>query len=144
LSLRERLDGVPLASIGGMAAIIRTSGCLTLLALALTASSGGAGNQVAWSVHVGDAAVTLPAGLFDGRALPTKGGRWHCVADKLLRQDTAGNTFSTLTVRCDDGETTVSASASCTIGGHESKQLSFELAEKSSVRNAIRAECTDG
>jgi hypothetical protein len=74
----------------------------------------------------------------------TKGARWHCVADKLLRQDPAGNTFSTLTVRCDDGETPVSASASCAIGGHDIKQLSFELLEKTSLKNAIRAECTDG
>jgi hypothetical protein len=124
--------------------MVRASGCLTLVAVMLAATSGGAGNQVTWSVHVGEAVVTLPAGLFDSRPLPTKGARWHCVADKALRQDPAGNTFSTLTVRCDDGETTVSASASCSIGGHDTKQLAFELVEKTSMKNAIRAECADG
>jgi len=124
--------------------MLRAAGFSTVAALVLTASTGGAGNQVTWSVHIGDALVTLPSGLFDGRALPTKGVRWHCVADKALRQDPAGNTFSTLTVRCDDGETTVSAAASCAIGGHDSKQLAFELVEKTSLKNAIRAECTDG
>jgi hypothetical protein len=124
--------------------MVRISGCLTFVALTLAASSGGAGNQVTWAVHVGEAVVTLPPGLFDSRALPIKGARWHCVADKVLRQDPAGNTFSTLTVRCDDGETTVSASASCAIGGHDSRQLSFELVEKTSLKNAIRAECNDG
>jgi hypothetical protein len=88
--------------------------------------------------------VTLPPGLFDSRPLLTRGVRWHCVADKVLRQDTGGNTFSTLTVRCDDGETTVSASASCAIGAHDRSQLSFELLEKSNVKNTIRAECSDG
>ena len=125
--------------------MVRTSGGLAGVALMLTASSGGAGNQVTWTVHVGDAVVALPAALFASRTLPTKGARWHCDADKVLRQDTAGNTFSTLTVRCNDGETTVSASASCAIGGHDSRQLSFELAEKTAdLRNAIRAECSDG
>ena len=114
------------------------------LAFVLTASSVGAGNQVTWTAHVGEASVPLPSGLFGGRILPTVGTRWHCVADKVLRQDSAGNTFSTLSVRCDDGETTVIASASCAIGGRETKQLSFELAEKTTnVRNAVRAECAE-
>jgi hypothetical protein len=124
--------------------MIRMSGGLALVALMLVTASGGAGNQVTWNAHVGDVVVTLPSGLFDGRALPTKGARWHCVADKVLRQDAGGNTFSTLTVRCDDGETTVSSSASCAIGAHDHNQLSFELLEKSNLRNTIRAECSDG
>ncbi len=125
--------------------MVRISGMLTVGALMLTASSGGAGNQVVWSVHVGDAAVPVPSGLFDSRPLPTKGTHWQCLADKVLRQDAAGNTFSTLTVRCNDGETTISASASCSIGAHDSRQLAFELVEKTTnLKNAIRAECTDG
>lgn len=120
-------------------------GSLCLLAVMLTASRGGAGNQVTWTARIGETSVALPSGLFSGRVLPTVGVRWHCVADKALRQDAGGNTFSTLGVRCDDGETTVLASASCAIGAREQKQLSFELAEKATnVRNAIRAECTDG
>jgi hypothetical protein len=116
-----------------------------LLAFMLAATRGGAGNQVTWTAHIGETSVALPAGLFSGRVLPTIGTRWHCIADKALRQDAGGNTFSTLGVRCDDGETTVLASASCAIGARENKQLSFELSEKTSnVRNAIRAECTDG
>src|SRR5580704_15906521 len=115
----------------------RTSGGLAFAALMLAASSGGAGNQVNWTVHVGETAVPLPSGQFDGRPLPTKGSRWRCVADKALRQDAAGNTFSTLTVRCDDGDSTVTASASCAIGAHDSRQLSFELAEKAAnVKNS--------
>jgi hypothetical protein len=111
----------------------------------LTASSGGAGNQVAWSVQIGEAAVPMPPALFDSHPLPTKGTHWRCVADKALRQDTAGNTFSTLTVRCNDGETTISSSASCAIGAHDTKQISFELVEKTTnLRNAIRAQCMDG
>lgn len=125
--------------------LMQTSPALVSLALMLSASSGDAANTVSWSVHSGDAAVTLPPGLFEGRLVPTKGTRWHCVADKALRQDAAGNTFSTLTVLCEDGESTVSSSASCTIGAHETRQLSFEVAEKTaSVRNAIRAECSGG
>jgi hypothetical protein len=125
--------------------VARTAGGLTLVALMLAASSGDAGNQVTWTVHIGDGVVPLPPGLFDSRPLPTRGTRWRCVADKVLRQDTGGNTFSTLSVRCDDGDSTVSASASCAIGAHDSKQLSFELAERTAnVKNAIRAECTDG
>ena len=126
-------------------AMVRASARLTLLALMLAASSGEAGNQVIWSVHVGDSVVPLPAAQFDSRPLPSKGSRWSCVADKALRQDAVGNTFSTLTIRCNDGETTVSSSASCSIGGHDSKELSFELLERTtSLKNAIRAECTDG
>lgn len=125
--------------------LIRTSPVLVSFALMLSASSGDAANAVNWSVHSGDAAVPLPPGLFEGKLVPTKGMRWHCVADKALRQDAGGNTFSTLTVRCEDGESAVSSSASCTIGAHETSSLSFEIAEKSTnVRNAIRAECSGG
>ncbi len=89
--------------------------------------------------------VPMPSGLFDGRPLPTTGTHWRCFADKVLRQDAAGDTFSTLTVRCNDGETTISASASCAFGAHDARQLSFELVEKTTnLRNAIRAECADG
>jgi hypothetical protein len=125
--------------------MVRRAAWLVFAALTLSASSVGADNQVAWTVHVGETAVSLPPGLFSGRPLPIKGSRWHCMADKALRQDTAGNTFSTLTVRCDDSETNVSASASCAIGAHDTRQLGFELLEKTtSVKNDIRAECTDG
>jgi hypothetical protein len=125
--------------------MVRAAARLTLVALMLAASSGEAGNQVIWTVHVGDAVVPLPAALFDGRPLPTRGTRWSCVADKALRQDAGGNTFSTLTIRCNDGETTVSSSASCAIGAHDNKQLSFELSERTtSLKNAIRAECAEG
>ncbi len=125
--------------------MVRAAAQLTLLALMLAAPSGEAGNQVIWTVHVADSTVPLPTALFDGRALPTKGSRWSCVADKVLRQDAGGNTFSTLTIRCSDGETTVSSSASCAIGAHDNKQLAFELLEKTTgLKNAIRAECTDG
>jgi len=111
----------------------------------LAASSGEAGNQVIWTVRVADSTVPIPAALFDARPLPTKGSRWSCLADKALRQDAGGNTFSTLTIRCNDGETTVSSSASCSIGAHDNKQLAFELLEKTTgLKNAIRAECTDG
>jgi hypothetical protein len=125
--------------------MVRASAKLTLLALMLAASSGEAGNRVIWSVHIGDSVVPLPDALFNGRPLPTRGTRWSCVADKALRQDAGGNTFSTLTIRCNDGETTVSSSASCSIGAHDDKQLSFELLEKTTgLKNAVRAECTDG
>ena len=120
--------------------MIRTSGWLTLAALTLSSSSSGAGNQVTWSLHIGETAVSLPAALFDNRVLPVTGTRWRCVADKILRQDVTGNTFNTLTVRCDDGESTVSASASCAIGAHDSRQLSFELLERTTgAKSAIRA-----
>jgi hypothetical protein len=111
----------------------------------LAASSGGAGNRVAWNVHVGEAVVPVPSGVFESRPLPTAGTHWHCLVDKVLRQDAVGDTFSTLTVRCNDGETTISASASCAIGAHDTRQLSFELMEKTTnAKNAIRAECSDG
>ena len=124
--------------------MIRATSLLTFVAVMLGASSGGAGNSVNWTIHVGDVTVAVPPGLFDGRPLPTKGARWRCVADKVLRQDSAGNTFSTLTARCDDGETTVSAAASCAIGAHDRNQLSFELLEKNNLKNTIRADCSDG
>ena len=125
--------------------MVRIAAWLSFAALTLVASSGDAGNKVTWSVHVGDVPVALPAGLFDGRALPVRGARWHCTAAKALRQDDGGNTFSTLTIVCDDGETKVSSSASCSIGAHDTRQLAFELLEKTtSFKNAIRAECGDG
>jgi len=124
--------------------MVRTFKGLVLVALMLATSSSGAGNQVTWTARVGEVVVPLPPGLFDGRPLPTKGARWHCVADKALRQDAGGNTFSTLTARCDDGETTVTSSASCAIGAHDRNQLSFELLEKNNLKNTIRAECADG
>jgi hypothetical protein len=96
-------------------------------------------------VHVGDVLVTLPPALFVGRPLPTKGARWQCLVDKALRQDATGNTFSTLTVHCNDGETTISAAASCTIGGRDAERLGFELDERTTnLKNVIRAECEDG
>lgn len=125
--------------------MVRFTAFLAFAALALCASSGGADNQVAWTVRVGDVAVPVPPGLFAGRPLPIKGTRWHCVADKALRQDTVGNTFSTLTIRCDDAETSVSASASCAIGAHDNRQLGFERVEKTTnVKNESRGECADG
>ncbi len=120
---------------------------LAALAVLFWAASGGADNQVQWSVHTDDAggagvAVPLPAALFKDHALPTRGARWRCLADKVLRQDATGNTFSTLTVHCSDGETTVSSSASCLIGTHHSDRLSIELVERTtSQRNLLRAEC---
>jgi hypothetical protein len=125
--------------------MVRTAAWLSLAALTFAASSVDAGNRVTWTVHIGDVPVALPAGLFDGRALPVRGARWHCTANKALRQDDGGNTFSTLTIVCDDGETKVSSSASCSIGAHDSRQLSFELLEKTTTfKNSIRAECADG
>jgi hypothetical protein len=125
--------------------MIRASAWLILVALMLAASPGGAGNQVAWTVHVSDVVVVLPPALFVGRPLPIKGTRWQCLVDKALRQDSTGNTFSTLTVRCNDEETTISAAASCAIGARDSQRLGFELQEKTTnLKNAIRAECEDG
>jgi hypothetical protein len=126
--------------------MVRASSLLAFLAVILGSSLGGADNQVRWSVHTGgaDAAATvpLPGALFKDFTLPIRGARWHCVADKFLRQDAGGNTFSTLDIRCTDGETTVSSSASCMIGSHESAKLSFELVEKTTgLTNAVRAEC---
>lgn len=127
-----------------MALVSALPGCL---AVALWASMGGADNSVRWTVHVDDsgasnAAVALPASLFKDHVLPVRGTRWHCLADKVLRQDAGGNTYSTLTVHCFDGETTVSSSASCLIGNHAVDRLSIQLVEKtSSVQNELRADC---
>jgi hypothetical protein len=116
-------------------------------AVALWATIGGADNSVRWTVHVdgsgaSSAAVALPASLFKDHALPVRGARWHCLADKVLRQDASGNTYSTLTVHCFDGETTVSSSASCLIGNHAADRLSLQLLEKTtSVQNELRADC---
>jgi hypothetical protein len=125
--------------------MVRTCAALTGVAVMLTASMGGAGNQIAWNLHVGEVAVALPTTLFTGRPLPIKATHWQCFADKSLRQDTEGNTFSTLVIRCNDAETTFSAFASCSIGGHDTDRLSFELLEKTSnAKTAIRAECANG
>jgi hypothetical protein len=114
------------------------------VAVTLYSSAGAADNQVRWNLHAGgaDAAVALPTALFKDLPLPIRGARWRCTADKVLRQDAGGNTYSTLSIHCADGETTISSSASCMIGSHESAKLSFELAEKSTaLTNAVRAEC---
>jgi hypothetical protein len=125
--------------------MVRTSAGLTVVAVMLSASLSGAGNQIAWNLHVGEIAVPLPPTLFTGRLLPTKGAHWQCFADKALRQDSEGNTFSSLTIRCNDAETTFSAFASCSVGGHDTDRLSFELLEKTSnVKTLIRAECANG
>jgi hypothetical protein len=117
------------------------------LAVLFWAGRGGAENMVQWSMQIDDAgssgvAVPLPAALFKDHPVPTRGTRWRCQADKVLRQDVRGNTFSALTVHCNDGETTVSSSAACLIGTHDSEKLSIELVEKTTgQRNLLRAEC---
>jgi hypothetical protein len=126
--------------------MVRLSALLVFAGVTAFSSLGGAENQVRWTVHTGpDAAgvsVALPAALFKDVTIPMRGTRWRCLADKVLRQDTGGNTFSTLTIRCSDGETTVSSAASCAIGSHENAKLSFELVETTShLTNAVRAEC---
>jgi hypothetical protein len=122
--------------------MVRAAALLTCLAVILSTSVGGADNQVRWTVHVDDGGIVLPPALFKDHVLPTVGTRWHCFADKVLRQDAVGNTFSTLTVHCTDGETTASSAASCQIGSHETAKLAIDLLEKTTgVRNTIRAEC---
>ena len=126
--------------------MVRVSALLAFVGVTVCSSVGGADNQVRWSVHTGaDAAavsVVLPAALFRDVIIPMRGTRWRCLADKVLRQDPGGNTFSTLSIRCSDGETTVSSSASCAIGSHDTARLSFELLEKTTnLTNAVRAEC---
>jgi hypothetical protein len=126
--------------------MLRPAAVLVFLGVTLSSFPSGADNQVRWSVHTGgaDAAVVVavPAGLFRDVPLPVRGTRWRCSADKVLRQDPAGNTFSTLDVRCTDGETTISSSASCLIGSHESSKLAFQLVEKTTgLINGVRAEC---
>jgi hypothetical protein len=124
------------------ATMVRAAAVLTCLGVLLSTTIGEADNQVRWTVHVDEAGIGLPPALFKDHVLPTLGTRWHCFADKVLRQDASGNTFSTLTVHCTDGETTASSSASCQIGGHETARLAIDLLEKTSgVKNTIRAEC---
>jgi len=128
--------------------MLPTSALFSFLAVTLFASGLGAGNQVTWSVRVGAAgaptvAVVLPGALFKDHALPIKGDRWHCLADKFLRQDEGGNTFSTMVIHCTDGETTVTSSASCQIGANDSDKLSISFVEKTTtLRNAIDARCS--
>lgn len=127
--------------------MLRTSGLFSFLGVTLFASSLSAGNSVAWTLRVGAAgspatAIPLPGMLFKDHPLPTKGDRWRCLADKLLRQDESGNTFSTIVVHCTDGETTVTSSASCQIGSNDSDKLSITFVEKTTtLRNLIDAQC---
>jgi hypothetical protein len=127
-----------------MRSVAALLGCVTTI---LWAQLGGAENSVRWTVHVDQngtsgATVALPTSLFQDHPLPVRGTRWHCLADKLLRQDPSGNTYSTLTVHCFDGETTVSSSASCLIGNHGTDRLSIQLVERTtSVQNELRADC---
>jgi hypothetical protein len=127
-------------------AIARTLALLTVAGFILVAPHGFAGNQVRWTVHVGVVGAALeipvPSTLFQDRALPVKSARWQCFASKALRQDEAANTYSTMTVHCTDGETTVVSLASCQVGAHDVDKLSIELIEKTSnVHNAIQARC---
>jgi hypothetical protein len=127
--------------------MLRTSALFSFLGVTLFAPGLGAGNQVTWSVRVGAAgapavAIVMPGALFKDHALPIKGDRWHCLADKFLRQDEGGNTFSTMVIHCTDGETTVTSSASCQIGANDSDKLSISFAEKTTtLRNVIDARC---
>jgi hypothetical protein len=127
--------------------MLRRSALLSFLGVTCFASSLGAGNQVVWSVRVGAAgapaaAIVLPGALFKDHALPIKGDRWHCLADKFLRQDDGGNTFSTMVIHCTDGETTVTSSASCQIGANDSDKLSITFVEKTTtLHNVIDARC---
>ena len=131
--------------------MLRKSQLFSFLGVTLLASSSGvglgAGNQVMWSIRVGagDARaveVAIPGALFKDHVLPIKGDRWHCLADKWLRQDESGNTFSTMVIHCADGETTVTSSASCQIGANDSDKLSISFVEKTTtLRNVIDARC---
>ncbi len=122
-------------------------GLLALCAAASWASIGGADNYVTWTVRVGPSSssatlLTLPLALFRDKALPIKGDRWRCLADKVLRQDDHGNTYGEMSVRCSDGETTLTSSASCQVGAHVSDRFGFELAEKTSaIKNGIWVQC---
>jgi len=101
-------------------------------------------NQVRWTMLVGNPAVAvpLPILLFKDRPIPIKSDRWRCFVDNALRQDTQANTYSTLTIHCDDGETTVVTSASCLVGGHAPDRLSVDLVEKTpALTNSLRARC---
>jgi hypothetical protein len=125
----------------------RLIGLAVLFAAASWASRGGADNYVTWTVRVGPSStsatsVAIPVPLFKDKVLPTKGERWRCLADKLLRQDERGNTYGEMSVRCSDGETTVTSSASCQVGAHGSDRLFIELVEKTSaIKNGIWAQC---
>src|SRR5579864_4698637 len=126
---------------------LRRTQLFSFLGVTFFASSLGAGNQVTWSIRVGAAgapavAIPIPAALFKDHVLPIKGDRWHCLADKSLRQDENGNTFSTMVIHCADGETTVTSSASCQIGANDSDKLSISFVEKTTtLRNVIDARC---
>jgi hypothetical protein len=132
--------------------MLRTSALFSFLGAALGvtlfASGLSAGNSVAWNLRVGAAgspavAIPLPGTLFKDRVLPMTGDRWRCLADKVLRQDESGNTFSTMVVHCTDGETTVTSSASCQIGTIGSDKLSITFVEKTTtLRNVIDAQCS--
>jgi hypothetical protein len=125
--------------------MVRSLALCALLGVTLFPGTGAASNQVTWVLHVGGAStsvVTLPAALFKDHPLVITSERWRCFADKALRQDEGGNTYSTLTVHCTDGETTVSSSASCQIGHFASDQLSLQFDEKATrSHNAIQAKC---
>ena len=113
---------------------------MTLLSSGVTADN----NQVRWTMSVGNpsVAVVIPITLFKDRPVPIKSERWRCYVDNALRQDAQANTYSTLTVHCSDGETTVVTSASCLIGGHLPDRLAVELIEKTStVTSSLRAHC---
>jgi len=113
-------------------------------AISLTvASPVGADNNVKWTMSVGSpgVAVALPITLFKDRPVPIRSERWRCFVDNALRQDAEANTFSTLSVHCTDGETTVLTSASCLIGAHNEDRLGVDLVEKS-VTTTIRARCS--
>ena len=101
-------------------------------------------NRVRWTMSAGEpsVAVALPIALFKDRPVPVRGERWRCFVDNELRQDGQANTFSTLTIHCTDGETTVKSSASCLIGGHVPDRLAVDLVERAPVvTNSIRARC---
>lgn len=131
----------------GRASMLRRSALFSFLGVMFFAPGLDAGNQVSWSVRVGAAgapatAIALPGALFKDYSVPIKGDRWRCLADKLLRQDDSGNTFSTLVIHCTDGETTVTSSASCQIGANDEDKLSIGFVEKTTtLHNVIDARC---
>jgi CheY-like chemotaxis protein len=131
----------------GRAMMLRRSALFSFLGVMLFAPGLDAGNQVTWNIRVGAAGapavpIALPGALFKDHPLPIKGDRWHCLADKFLRQDESGNTFNTLVIHCTDGETTVTSSASCQIGANDSDKLSIGFVEKTTaLRNVIDARC---
>lgn len=127
--------------------MIRSLTLVALLGTILVAPPAIAENQVRWTVRIaaGGAASTpmpLPFTLFQNHPLPIKGSLWGCFADKWLRQDVAGNTYSAMTIHCTDGTTTVRSAVSCQIGGHDSGKASIELIEKTNdLHNEIQAQC---